>query len=288
MLISDIITTIFRIKKEQWFLKKLEQENEYDFIFSDGKYGFFSKKTPCYLLSHQLSFEIPKIFSFSQKITDYFNKKAFQKFTKLFIPDYEDPQANLAGKLAHCKRLEQIDHEYIGIISSFWMTQEETDAPIDFLFTISGYLHEHREKFIKKLLKEAESLPWRKVFILGDTKQKEYYHHDEKHQIEIYSFLAGKEKIRAFQSAKVIVSRAWYTTIMDLVELGKPAILFPTPNQTEQEYLAKYLSEKMYFVIGEGTESLSNLVDQLEACEAFIPHSKTKEALAAIYHTISS
>jgi hypothetical protein len=29
---------------------------------------------------------------------------------------------------------------------------------------------------------------------------------------------------------------------MDLVELEKKAILYPTPNQTEQEYLAKFLS----------------------------------------------
>ena len=34
---------------------------------------------------------------------------------------------------------------------------------------------------------------------------------------------------------------------MDMVKLQKNAILIPTPGQTEQEYLAKYLSEKKYF-----------------------------------------
>ena len=34
---------------------------------------------------------------------------------------------------------------------------------------------------------------------------------------------------------------------MDLVALGKKAILIPTPGQTEQEYLAEYLYEKKYF-----------------------------------------
>jgi hypothetical protein len=34
---------------------------------------------------------------------------------------------------------------------------------------------------------------------------------------------------------------------MDLMVLRKKAILIPTPGQTEQEYLAKYLLEKQYF-----------------------------------------
>jgi hypothetical protein len=35
---------------------------------------------------------------------------------------------------------------------------------------------------------------------------------------------------------------------MDLVELSKKAILFPTQNQTEQEYLAYYLNKKDLYV----------------------------------------
>jgi glycosyltransferase, family 2 len=53
--------------------------------------------------------------------------------------------------------------------------------------------------------------------------------------------LAGEEKIKRFLNAKTIISRAGYTTIMDLVELETQAILFPTPNQTEQLYLSEYL-----------------------------------------------
>jgi UDP-N-acetylglucosamine:LPS N-acetylglucosamine transferase len=34
---------------------------------------------------------------------------------------------------------------------------------------------------------------------------------------------------------------------MDLTALRKKAILIPTPGQTEQEYLAKYLMEKGFF-----------------------------------------
>jgi len=36
---------------------------------------------------------------------------------------------------------------------------------------------------------------------------------------------------------------------MDLARIGKPAILIPTPGQTEQEYLAEYWSDKGAFSV---------------------------------------
>ncbi|ATU05894.1 hypothetical protein BKN14_05720 [Candidatus Gracilibacteria bacterium HOT-871] len=119
MLVFDLIMTYYRIKKEQNFLKKIQAKTNYDFIFSDGKYGFYSKKTKSYILSHQVSFEIPKVFGFSQKFMDFFNKKYFSKFDMLFIPDYEDKDNNLAGKLSHANWISNINHKYIGILSSF-------------------------------------------------------------------------------------------------------------------------------------------------------------------------
>ena len=46
----------------------------------------------------------------------------------------------------------------------------------------------------------------------------------------------------------VVISRPGYSSIMDLTTLGKRAIFIPTPGQTEQEYLARYLKDKkIYF-----------------------------------------
>ena len=57
--------------------------------------------------------------------------------------------------------------------------------------------------------------------------------------IEIINHLSAAELNIAFQQSKIIICRSGYTTIMDLVKLGKSAILVPTPGQTEQEYLAR-------------------------------------------------
>ena len=49
------------------------------------------------------------------------------------------------------------------------------------------------------------------------------------------------------ESSESIIARSGYTTIMELVSLNCNASLIPTPGQTEQEYLADYLSEKEWF-----------------------------------------
>ena len=49
-------------------------------------------------------------------------------------------------------------------------------------------------------------------------------------------------------SAGVILCRPGYSTLMDLAAIGRTAILIPTPGQTEQEYLARRVSEHYGFV----------------------------------------
>jgi UDP-N-acetylglucosamine:LPS N-acetylglucosamine transferase len=59
---------------------------------------------------------------------------------------------------------------------------------------------------------------------------------------------------------------------MDLAVLGKKALLIPTPGQTEQEYLARHLSEKGLFI----TQNQDEL--NLEAALAQLPESTGFEA----------
>ena len=53
--------------------------------------------------------------------------------------------------------------------------------------------------------------------------------------------------VKLVNSAENIVCRGGYSSLMDLVRLGRTAYLVPTPGQTEQEYLAQYLGELGYF-----------------------------------------
>jgi UDP-N-acetylglucosamine:LPS N-acetylglucosamine transferase len=46
---------------------------------------------------------------------------------------------------------------------------------------------------------------------------------------------------------------------MELVSLGRSALIIPTPGQTEQEYLAEYLSKKEWFETMSQNDIKSNL-----------------------------
>jgi len=47
--------------------------------------------------------------------------------------------------------------------------------------------------------------------------------------------------------SRLIVCRSGYSTVMELVALSKPALLVPTPGQTEQQYLAEYYDKSNMF-----------------------------------------
>jgi predicted glycosyltransferase len=65
--------------------------------------------------------------------------------------------------------------------------------------------------------------------------------------IVFYNHLSTDELEDLVKRSEIIISRAGYTTLMDLMAVHKNAILIPTPGQTEQEYLANHLQEKNLF-----------------------------------------
>ena len=282
-LIIDLFSTKRIIKKENKFIKN--RAKNYDYIISDGRYWIYSKFVPSFLISHQLSFIMPKWLWIFQRVSDKQNMAYFKNFTKVLIPDYEDKNNNLAWLLSHPNWISKINHNYIWNLSSFfsldgWINIKERsnyEASIDFLFTISWYLLDNKDAFVNKLINESKNLKWNKVFILGDTKNN--YIKKLENNITIYSSVWWDIRQKLFKNAEIIISRAGYTTIMDLVELDKKAILYPTPHQTEQEYLANYLKNKNYFVIWKDSDNLVDLVNQTKNLQKINFKEKTQETL---------
>ena len=112
-----------------------------------------------------------------------------------------------------------------------------------------------RTVFEKLILKQlASPLPVRQagptpllrergaLIVQGITEKNERRKLSE--NVELVSHLTSEELQKEILSSEIILSRPGYSTVMDLAVLGKKAIFIPTPGQTEQEYLAKYFSEK--------------------------------------------
>jgi UDP-N-acetylglucosamine transferase subunit ALG13 len=280
-LFIDLLHTWRLIRNEHREVQAIA--GDYDFIFSDGRYGFYSRWTPSFILSHQIAFVPPKGLRETSWLTETVNVAALRKFDMLFIPDYFGPSLNLAGHLAHTPALHRCRHRYVGILSSYRHLGLEQD--IDCLFIISGYLLEHKESFVRDLLEQASRLPGKKVFVLGDANGDEsVYDRYRRDDLQIYAMASGDLRQDLFNRARVIVSRAGYTTVMDLAEHGKRALLIPTPNQTEQEYLASYLGSQYYYVscMQQSGIDLGAALQASEQTRLFEPPWKTDESLRRI------
>ena len=83
--------------------------------------------------------------------------------------------------------------------------------------------------------------------------------------INVYSHLDSEKIKELLENSCHIICRGGYTGIMDLITLGKAALIVPTPGQTEQEYLASYLTGKgVLLAMEQKNLDLREAINQLE------------------------
>lgn len=264
------------IKKEHALVDAIVEENSIDRIVSDNRYGLWSKKIESIIITHQLYVKAPLGESFAHKKIE----KLIGNFDMCWIPDVEGDH-NLSGDLSHLKPFAS-PHQFIGPLSRFSLLgapnfchtepvevlQNKKTYPYDIIAIISGpepqrtifeslVLEQVKQYNLKAVL--VRGLPSSDVIaschpelIEGETKQSfqsaeipGQARNDER--IKIFNHLPTQELFKSIQKSRVVVCRAGYSSIMDLVALNKKAILVPTPGQTEQEYLAKYHLENFNF-----------------------------------------
>ncbi len=108
--------------------------------------------------------------------------------------------------------------------------------------------------------------------------------------IKFYNHLPADELNKEMEQAEYIISRSGYSTVMDLVKLKKKSILIPTPGQTEQEYLADYLSKKQIaFCVQQKDFSLTTSIKNASQFSYQLPSLDSGQLLEpAISRLISS
>jgi len=283
-LVADLFTTCRLIFQERNFVR--QREGQYDCIISDGRYGICSRSIPSFIVFHQIAFDMPKGLGLFRWIADRGNRFFLGQFDKVLIPDFPKESESLSGRLSHNRVTEHLPHQWVGILSSY--TREKAKEEIDYLFIISGYLQEHRTSFTRRLIEQAKRLPGVKVFVLGDTSTSKTVHFKEEN-ITIYPVATGALRTRLFNQARLVVSRSGYTTVMDLAELDKPAVLFATPRQTEQEYLADFLGANGWYVTSREKDhlDLAALADKVHQTTPFKPPWKTRKSLEIIHKEVN-
>jgi len=244
MILKLVPGWILNIIREHRILKKIAREEQADLVISDARYGFWNSKIPSILITHQLKIMLPVRSKCLERLILRINLLAIRKFTVCWIPDYQD-FPNLSGELSHIPVMP-VNARFIGPLSRFDVVENgaSQDLKYDVVAVISGP-EPQRSVFEEILTGQLTGLNMKSLIICGrpEINQNEKISGN----CTRISFMTGQELSGALVSARYIICRSGYSSIMDLVALKKTAYLVPTPGQTEQEYLAGYLSENSLF-----------------------------------------
>lgn len=255
--ISQVPKIFAAIKKENSWLQETIKKYNVNAIVSDNRYGLSSDKIPSVLITHQLNIQGPKI---AQKKLNSIVDRYINQFSQCWVPDYRGKN-NLAGILSHRETVSN-NIKYLGPLSRFSRLDSSSILPeYDFLGIVSG--PENQRTLFEEILMETFLLTTKKCLIICGQPLDNF--REQRDNVTRISHLQTEEFIQTIYSSKTVICRAGYSTIMDLVSLGKGAVLVPTPGQTEQEYLSNYLDGKFGFSRLKQEEIKTKLVNQRQS-----------------------
>lgn len=211
------------ISKEKDFVHEIIHSYDIDIILSDNRYGFYHPDRLSIILTHQLNLQVPKF----RKLANKKLENWLTSFHHIWVPDYSDHR--LSGELSKNKKFNNV--EYINPLCRF----KTLNLPLKYnhCILLTGP-NPARSEFLKFALSKLPlTAP---LCIVSPEPLNEVYR-------ETKQFIAPttKELNEILCSSETIIARAGYTTIMELDQLNKEALITPTPNQFEQVYLAQYL-----------------------------------------------
>jgi hypothetical protein len=226
------------INREHRWLKRLVREENFDCIISDNRYGLHHPRVHSIFITHQLRIKVPWSKWVERQLQNW-NYSLINNFDECWIPDIEDAPG-FAGELSHSKQLPSVPTKYIGILSRFKKSSGKNTTGSRLLVLLSGP-EPQRSLLEERLMSQLKSHPRDVVIVRGLPGM---VHSLEIPGVTTYSHLPSDQLVREIEAAEFILSRSGYSTVMDIVKLQRKSILIPTPGQTEQEYLAKFLMDR--------------------------------------------
>ena len=234
-LIRKIPTIVRAVHKERLLIREyIHQNPNVVGIISDNRFGCYYTKIPSVYITHQLNV----LSGFLTPVTSFFHRRVIRKYNECWIPDEEN--SVYSGKLSRSSK--NLNQKYIGVLSRF--KKQELPQDIDVLILLSGPEPNRTQLEIK--LTSIFKTSSKKVYLIQGIVEKTQKTTKE-NQLTIVNFMLTKQLEHTLNLSKMVICRAGYSSVLDLVSLRKKALLIPTKFQNEQEYLAKYLQQKGYF-----------------------------------------
>jgi hypothetical protein len=274
-MIQQFPQIISAIRKEHNWLKKMIATHDFDGVISDNRFGLYHQKVPSVFITHQLSIK-STLGKWSEKILQTWNYKHINRFTECWVPDLAG-ENNLAGELSHPLIKPIAPIKYIGILSRFEMDFANSfTLPVSdegdnnhLLFILSGP-EPQRSILEDKIINEVSHYSSTATIVRGLPSSLSVI--PSTGMIKFYNHLPAQELSEEIAKAEWVISRCVYSTVMDLVKMQKKSILIPTPGQTEQEYLARYLQQKqIVFSVDQNNFSLESVIEEAKNFNYQIP-----------------
>ena len=242
-IILQVPKIIHAIRNEHQWLDQQLNTKQWDLIISDNRYGLFTTRTRTIFITHQLG-----IISGLGRMGDWLLRTILyqwiNRFNVCWIPDVTGAP-NIAGKLSHPLTMPN-HHAFIGPLSR--LSKARPLAEDHLLVLLSGPEPQRtilEKKLIDQLSNTAESV----VFVRGLPSSAPLIMN--RGRIRFENHLDADALSNLLSTAKAVICRSGYSSVMDMLKLKKRALLIPTPGQTEQVYLAKHLGEQHWFVVQE-------------------------------------
>lgn len=227
-----------KIKKERRKLKNIIKNHNIGAVISDNRYGVYNESIYSVFMTHQLNVQTGNLL-FLDSIIRKINHKFINKFDELWIPDFEG-ENNLAGKLSH-PPLKSIPSYYLGALSRFSKTEKNNNNSYPEIVVIISGLEPQRSIFEEKITEQLKKINKTAIIVCGTPEKTEI------EQVSATIQRVGHFDTPVFNhyiaNTELVITRPGYSSLMDLSVYGKKALLFPTPGQTEQEFLAQQLTK---------------------------------------------
>jgi uncharacterized protein (TIGR00661 family) len=221
------------IRKEQKETERLVRREKMDCVISDNRYGCYSQNVKSVFITHQIHLLMPA--RWMETGMNLLNRKLMHNFSECWIPANDDKLIPdlLLGR-------EKLNTKFIGYLSRVKSIAAEKKNKV--LVICSGPEPQRSifEEVVSTQLKKVDLLSLVVRGIVGTNQETIHLGAN----VSVENYLHSEEMYKTISESEIVISRSGYSTIMDLMKLGKKAIFVPTPGQTEQEYLAKVLMEK--------------------------------------------
>lgn len=241
-LLTSAPKALYEFNKEHKAIERIVEEHDIDVIISDNRFGCWNKNVRSIYITHQLNIQMPKFLCWAAPIVNMVHHSYIKKYDELWIPDIEH-EPSLSGDLSRPANIK-IKTKHIGLLSRFSEEIKNEIKSIDYLVILSGP-EPQRTIFEDIVIKQAHETKGYIVILRAKPDQEELPAVPK--NVIIFNHVDDILFAKLVARAKKIVCRGGYSSLMDLISLNRNAYLVPTPGQTEQEYLAKYLTSSGLF-----------------------------------------